>query len=66
MKDIIENNIREPRIVCTIPKEIFDLYLKEIRTFPDLLENENFINNYIKLVNTQNEILNKYYEEKYK
>lgn len=44
-------------MLTIIPKEIFDIYLKEIRHFPELLENESFINNYIKLVDKQNEIL---------
>ena len=66
MKDIIENNIREPRIVCTIPTEIFDRYKEMFKTDINALYDTELVNNYIKLVNTQNEILNKYYEEKYK
>ncbi len=66
MKDVIENNIREPRIIYTIPNEILNRYKEIFETDINTLYNTELVNNYIKLVNTQNEILNKYYEEKYK
>ena len=59
----IYNNEKEQRIVCIIPTEIFDRYNEMFRKNINTLYDTVLIDNYIKLVNTQNEILNKYYKE---
>lgn len=61
--ETINKKIKEQRIIYVISNEIFDRYTEMFKTDINTLHDTELVNNYINLIKTQNEILNKYYKE---
>lgn len=59
MEDPIIKSANKTKFTFILPDSLFDIYMQQIKNFPDLCENEKFIDNLIKLVKLQNELLDK-------